>query len=107
MFGIFYPKAVNIFEIITGYIDGFSKECNVFWFMLSSNVLWQLWRRRNQERFDNYPKHLTKFSKKLFLLNTSSQVMITMFLEKDKLRRFLRNGHATMFFYEMKMATSG
>lgn len=61
MFGISYPMNINILEIITGHIEGLKKDTNLFWNILSSNILWQIWKCRNEERYQNNPRVLTEF----------------------------------------------
>ncbi|XP_057873664.2 uncharacterized protein LOC131079670 [Cryptomeria japonica] len=102
MFGIFYTLNVNILEIVTGHIDGLKKDANLFWNMLSSNILWQIWKCRNEERYQSNLRVLTEFFQKLTFLKIFLQVHTTMMMEKDKLRRFLKDGHAIVFVYELK-----
>jgi hypothetical protein len=60
MFGIVYPIDVNILDIITGHINGLPKDTNLFWNILSSNILWQIWKCRNEERYQGKPRYLTE-----------------------------------------------
>ncbi|XP_059074828.1 uncharacterized protein LOC131874899 [Cryptomeria japonica] len=100
--GITYPKYIDIFEIITGYIHGLKNDSNILWFIISANILWQLWKCRNEERFQGAHRSLTELYLKLTLIKISSQVCITMMIEREKLIRFLKMGHSTMFVFEMK-----
>ncbi|GLJ33985.1 hypothetical protein SUGI_0683500 [Cryptomeria japonica] len=100
--GVTYPKYIDILEILTGYIHGLKNDSNILWFIISSNILWQLWKCRNEERFQGVHRSLTELFLKLTLLKISSQVCITMMIEKEKLSRFLKMGHSAMFVFEMK-----
>ncbi|GLJ09112.1 hypothetical protein SUGI_0102040 [Cryptomeria japonica] len=100
-FGIYYPFNVTIIEIVTGHIKGLSKDANFFWNMLSSNILWQIWKCRNEEKYQGKPRGLTEFFHKLSHFKIFLQVQATMIIEKDKFRRFLEDGQATLFFYEL------
>ena len=88
MFGIVYPIDVNILDIITGHINGLPKDTNVFWNILSSNILWQIWKCRNEERYQGKPRDLTEVFRKLTYFKISLQVQGTMLIERDKMRRF-------------------
>ena len=102
LFGIYYPFNVSIIEIVSGHIKGLSKDANFFWNMLSSNILWQIWNYRNEEKYQGKPRVLTEFYHKLTYFKIFLQVQTTMIIEKDKLRRFLKDGQATFFSYELK-----
>lgn len=102
MFGITYPMLFTVLEIVTGHIDGLKHDSNLFWKILSSNVLWQIWKCRNEERFQNNPRDLTESFRKLTFFKIFLQVRTTMFIERKKLKRFLKDGYATFFIYEMK-----
>ena len=102
MFGIVYPIDVNILDIITGHINGLPKDTNLFWNILSSNILWQIWKCRNEERYQGKPRDITEFFWKLTYFKISLQVQATMLIERDKMRRFLHDGHAAFFYYELK-----
>ena len=65
LFGICYPISVSIIDIITGHINGLSKDANYFWNMLSSNILWQIWKHRNEEKYQVKLRVLTEFFRKL------------------------------------------
>ena len=65
MFGIVYPIDVNILDIITGHTNGLPKDTNLFWNILSSNILWQIWKCKNEERYQGKPRDLTEFFRKL------------------------------------------
>ena len=58
MFGIVYPIDVNILDIVTSHINGLPKDTNLFWNILSSNILWQIWKCRNEERYQGKPRDL-------------------------------------------------
>ncbi|XP_059072101.1 uncharacterized protein LOC131872684 [Cryptomeria japonica] len=102
LFGIYYPTHVSIIEIVTGYIKGLKADSNIFWNILSSNILWQIWKCRNEEKFQDTPRVLTEFFLKLTSLKISLQVHTTMMMDHKKLRRFLQDGHATFFAFELK-----
>ena len=70
--------------------------------MMSSNILWQIWKCRNEEKYQGKPRVLTKFFHKLTHFKIFLQVQATMVIEKDKFRRFLKDGQAAFFFYELK-----
>ncbi|XP_059064479.1 uncharacterized protein LOC131856642 [Cryptomeria japonica] len=102
MFGIFYPFSASILDIITGHISGIPKVANMFWNMLSSNILWQLWMCRNEEKYQGKPRALTEFSRKLTHFKIFMQVQVSMIMERKKLKRFLKAGQATFYYYELK-----
>lgn len=51
MFGFFIPHYVTIKEIITGFIQRIKKEANLLWAIVSTNILWYIWKIRNEDRF--------------------------------------------------------
>ena len=102
MFGLSITKHVYNFEIITRCIQGLRKDTNLFWHILSSFILWFIWKFRNEAKYEGNDRNLTGFYKKLTCLKIASQVCYIMNLERDKLLRFLKDGHAKMFIYEMK-----
>ena len=102
LFGIVYPINVNIIQIVTGYIKGISKDANFFWNILSSNILWQIWKCRNEEKYQGKPRVLTECYRKLTYFKIFLQIQTTMMFEKEKLRRLLKDGQAKFFFYELK-----
>ncbi|XP_059067540.1 uncharacterized protein LOC131858343 [Cryptomeria japonica] len=102
LFGIVYPINVNILQIVTGYINGISKDANVFWNILSSNILWQIWKCRNEEKYQGKPRDLTECFRKLTFIKIFLQIQTTMIMEKEKLRKFLKDGQSTFFLYELK-----
>lgn len=89
-------------EIISGYIHGLKNDTNMFWFILSTNILWYIWKIRNVDRFDGHSKALTKSFWRITFFKIIVQLSFTMNVERNKLLRFLKDGHATMFIYEMK-----
>ena len=60
MFGISIPTSFNILEVITGFISNAKKDVNMFWDILSANILWQIWKCKNEDRFQNVPRLLTE-----------------------------------------------
>lgn len=84
LFGFYYPINVNIIEIVTGHINGLSKDANFFWNMLSSYILWQIWKCRNEEKYQGKPRVLTEFFHYLTHFKIFLQVQTTMITEKDK-----------------------
>ncbi|XP_059064589.1 uncharacterized protein LOC131856711 [Cryptomeria japonica] len=102
LFGIVYPINVNILQIVIGYINGIIKDANVFWNILSSNILWQIWKCRNEEKDQGKPRDLTECFRKLTFIKIFLQIQTTMIMEKEKLRKFLKDGQATFFLYELK-----
>ncbi|XP_059064196.1 uncharacterized protein LOC131856424 [Cryptomeria japonica] len=102
MFGVIYPITVSILDMITGYIAGLPKDSNLFWNILSSNILWQIWKCRNEEKYQGKPRALTEFFRKLTYFKIFLQVQVTMMIERKKLERFLKTGHASFYYYELK-----
>ncbi|XP_059064555.1 uncharacterized protein LOC131856693 [Cryptomeria japonica] len=102
MFGISIPASFNILEVITGFIFNIKKDVNMFWDILSANILWQIWKCRNEERFQNVPRLLTESFRSLTYFKKISQIQITMMVNKAKFKRLLRDGHATFFTNEVK-----
>ena len=101
-FGISITDHVSVLDTILGNISGLKKDANFFWNILSSHILWFIWKSRNEDKFQDVGRSLTLFQLKLIRFKIISQVCCIMKLEKDKLERFLHDGHATMFIYEMK-----
>ena len=93
MFGIVYPIDVTILDIISGHIDGLPKDTNLFWNILLSNILWQIWKCKNEERYQGKQRGLTNFFRKLTYFKIYLQVQATMLIEREKLRRFLHDGY--------------
>lgn len=60
MFGFFIPNLMNTMEVISSYIHGLKKDANIFWFILSTNILKYIWKIRNAERFDGQTRALTE-----------------------------------------------
>lgn len=102
MFGICITRYVYTLDIITGFIDGLRKDTNLFWQVLSSFILWHIWKFRNDSKFQGFTRSLTGFHRNLIYFKIASQVCCVLNLEKRKLLRFLRDGRATMFIYEMQ-----
>ena len=102
MFGISITKHVYAFEIITNFRQGLKKDANLFWHILSSFILWFIWKFRNEAKFQGIDRSLTGFYRKLTHFKIASEVCCIMNLECDKLLRFLKDGHAEMFIYKMK-----
>ncbi|XP_057849360.2 uncharacterized protein LOC131060216 [Cryptomeria japonica] len=100
-FGIIYPFNMSILNIISGYVPGLHKDSNLFWNMLSSNILWQIWKCRNEEKFQGKPRVLTEFFRKLTHFKNFLQVHVTMMVERKKLKRFIQCG-ASFYFHELK-----
>lgn len=101
-FGIYYPLCISIFDIVSGFIYGIKKDTNIFWFILSTLILRQIWKCRNEEKFADKGRSLTEFTIKLTHFFISSQVMVSMLLDRDKLKRLLWDSHYTMFMYELR-----
>jgi hypothetical protein len=102
MFGISIPTSFTIFEVITGFICNAKNDVNIFWNILSANILWQIWKCRNEERFQNKPRLLTESFQSLTYFKIFSQVQITMRTNKSKFKRLLKDGYATFFANELK-----
>lgn len=102
MFGFSIPNLVNTMEIISRHIKGLKKDANIFWFNLSTNILWYIWKIRNADRFEDQARALTESFWRLTFFKIVVQVASTMNAEKLKLLRFLKHGNATMFINEMK-----
>ena len=65
LFGISLSHQVFTFDIITGSIPGLKKDANLFWNILSSCILWFIWKFRNEEKIQGNGRVLMRFSKKL------------------------------------------
>ncbi|XP_059069967.1 uncharacterized protein LOC131859829 [Cryptomeria japonica] len=102
MFGVIYPITVSILDMIIGYISGLPKDSNLFWNILSSNILWQIWKCRNEEKYQGKPRALIEFFRKLTYFKIFLQVQVTMMIERKKLERFLKTGHTSFYYYELK-----
>ena len=100
MFGISIPSTFNIFEIIIGFIYNAKKDVNMFWDILSANILWQIWKCRNEERFQNIPRLLTESFQRCLFKNIFTGV-IYMKTNKSKFKQLLKDGHAMFFANEV------
>ena len=101
MFGISIPSNFSIFEVITGFILNARKDVNMFWDITSSYILWQIWKCRNEERFQNIPRMLTEVFRSLTHFKKISQIQMTMKINKAKFKRLLKDDHATFFANEV------
>ena len=99
MFGFIYPINVSILDFAAGHISGLPKDSNLLWNILSSNILWQIWKCRNKERYQGKLRVLTEFFSKLMHFKFFLQVHATMMIEKKKLKRFPKDDHAFNFYY--------
>ena len=70
--------------------------------IISTNILWQIQKCRNEERFQNIHRLLTECFQSLTYFKIFSQVKITMKTNKSKFKRLLKDGHATFFANEVK-----
>ena len=101
-FGISIADHVPVLDTILGNLFGLKKDANFFWNILSSHILWFIWKCRNEDKFQDIGRSLTLFHLKLICFKIVSQICCIMKLEMDKLKRFLHDGLATIFIYEMK-----
>lgn len=69
MFGISIPASFNILEVISRFISNAKKDVNMFWDILSAKILWQIWKCRNKEKFQNVPTLLTESFRSLTYFN--------------------------------------
>ena len=102
MFGISITKHVYTIEIIIGSIQGLRKDTNLFWNILSSFILWFIWKFRNEAKFQGIDRILIGFFRKLTRFKIASQVCCIMNLERDMPLRFLKDEHTSMFIDKMK-----
>lgn len=68
---------------LAGYVDRFDSKFNSFWFALTIEVLWTLWKDRNKEIFQTQRRKLTEFNFKLTHFNIMLQV--SLFLQITRL----------------------
>ena len=60
-----YGSCLSWQEILAGYVDRFDCKLNDFWIVLTSEVLWFIWRQRNEEIFQGKKWVLAEFNYKL------------------------------------------
>ncbi|GLJ10324.1 hypothetical protein SUGI_0126220 [Cryptomeria japonica] len=71
-------------EVVAGFVKSFDFNMNRFWSILSCEVLWVLWKERNEEVFQNKKRMLTKFNNKLTHFFIMSQVSPILEISKEK-----------------------
>ena len=81
MFGVSITKHVYTLDIIIGFIDGLRKDVNLFCHILSSFILWHIWKLRNESKFQGIDRTLIGFYRKLTRFKIASQVFCVMNIE--------------------------
>lgn len=56
------------FEIIVRYVCNLSKKSNYFWILLSIEILWFLWKRRNENVFQGKGRVLIECNLRITML---------------------------------------
>lgn len=54
-------------DIIIGKFHGFEKTNNLFWLILSTKILWFIWKARNEEIYQGRRRDLIESLKKITL----------------------------------------
>lgn len=90
-------NCVEIINVVLGYIKGCRKTANIFWSCLSLEVLWLIWKYRNDDVFNNNTRHLTESLRRLIFHTVSMQVTIVIKLDSDKFDKWIKEG-ATIIY---------
>lgn len=53
-----------------------NKDCNLLWYWLTNEIMWHVWKVRNENKFIGSKRELTDFHIKLTLLNVAIQVSV-------------------------------
>ena len=93
---ILYGSCLSWQEILAGYVDKFDCKLNDFWIVLTSEVLWFIWRQR-KEIFQGKKRVLAEFNYKLTQFVIMSQVSITIQIPKERFHSLLKEGVAILF----------
>lgn len=56
-----HKRGLSWHEILAGFVETFDVKMNCFWFTLTNEVLWFIWRQRNEEIFQGKQRDLTGF----------------------------------------------
>ena len=92
-----YGSCLSWQEILAGYVDRFDCKLNNFWIVLTSEVLWFIWRQRNEEIFQGKKQVLAEFNYKLTQFVIMSQVSVTIQIPKERLHSLLKEGVTILF----------
>lgn len=79
-------------EILAGYFDGFDHKLNKFWAVLSPEILWFLWKQRNEEVFQAKRRMLTEFNIKLTNYLIMMQVSVILEIPKSRFMILAQKG---------------
>ena len=72
-----YGSCLSRQEILASYVEKFDWKLNDFRIFLTSEVLWFIWRQRNEEIFQGKKRVLAEFNYKLTQFVIMSQVSVT------------------------------
>lgn len=89
MFGFSIPIIVDVLNIISSHIHGIKKDSKIFWFIVSCDILWYIWKIRNEDKYQDKARVLTESFRRLTYSFIMMQVTIVMCLEKRNFERFL------------------
>ena len=95
MFGLSFKSHFDVINIISGTINS-SKFCNSFWALLSSVVLWFIWKYQNNDVLLRKDRNLTESHKRLLYFDISMQITVILKEKERKFLQVLREGKATM-----------
>ena len=79
-------------EILAGYVRSFDSSLNRFWFALTGEVLWFLWKERNKEIFKNVRRPPTEFNLKLTNFYIMSQVSLLLEIIEPRFMKLMHDG---------------
>lgn len=85
LFGIAIIESIFTYDIVTSFIHGPRKDTNLVWQILSSYILWFIWKLRNEEKFQGITRERIEFFKKLTHYKIVVKVCFLMNLERNKL----------------------
>ena len=84
-------------EILAGFVEKFDLNMNCFWFILTNEILWFMWRQRNEEIFQGRQRDLTGFFLKFTHLIISSQVMAVIEVIRERFLNLMRSNNMMLF----------
>jgi hypothetical protein len=79
-------------EVLAGFVESFDVKTNIFWYVLTGEILWYLWKERNGEIFEKRRRLLTEFKCKLTHFYIMSQVAAALEISEDRFMILMREG---------------
>lgn len=91
-------------EILAGYVESLNSYKNIFWFVLTSKILWILQKYRNKWLFQLIRRFLTKFNLKLIHFYIMSQVSMSLEIPKRRFMKLIYKGSMLIYKDDVKAA---